>query len=126
MTLLFDLEKAFDPISYEILLYKFDNCGIRGPALNFLKPYLHGWYQVTQIINSFFMPRQQSEKVVVPQVSILGSLLFLIYINDFCNSSDGGSLNILFAYGTGSTVTGESTDGLKQKIKGVLRALIQW
>ena len=73
-TLFLDLEKAFDTICHKILLYKLDNCGIRGPALNFLKSCLHGWYQVTQINDSLSMPSHQSEKVDVPQGSILLSL----------------------------------------------------
>ncbi len=81
-----DLSKAFDNLNHEILLQKLKYCGITGIALNLMESYITNRKQFVIIddIKSEMLPMTTG----IPQGSILGSLLFIIYINDIANSSD--------------------------------------
>ncbi len=72
-------------ISHDILLCKLENLGIRGVANSWFKNYLSGRKQYMEIYGN----KSALETIAcgVPQGSILGPILFLIYINDISNST---------------------------------------
>ena len=89
-----DFSKAFDTINHKILLAKLSHYGIRGKALEWFTSYLSNRSQYVHVngVDS----QIKSIDCGIPQGSLLGPLLFIIYINDFHRSSDNLSC-ILFA-----------------------------
>ncbi len=80
-----DLKKAFDTVNHNILLKKLEHYGIRGLPLQWFSLYLRNRKQFVSIGN--VVSDQKSITCGVPQGSVLGPLLFLLYVNDFSKSA---------------------------------------
>ena len=123
VSLFLDLSKAFDTVNHSILLSKLDLYGIRGNANQWFRSYLSNRKQkvfVNGVESNFLLVNSG-----VPQGSILGPFLFLIYINDFEKATNYFSLR-LFADDTSLTATGKDLDVLLQRINSELPAIYEW
>nr|CAB3263137.1 uncharacterized protein LOC104265527 [Phallusia mammillata] len=108
-----DLSKAFDTIDHKIMLKKLYACGIRGVALDWFESYLGGRSQHV-FYYDFISTNKQGISLGVPQGSILGPLLFIIYVNDFPTCLHY-STPLMFADDTTIIVSAKTKDELKKK-----------
>ena len=123
ISIFLDFSKAFDTINHDILLYKLSHYGIRGKALEWFKSYLSNRRQFVTIKNDNSVIREV--KCGVPQGSLLGPLLFIIYINDFCQVSEALSF-IHFADDTNVFLVHSDIDVLVRKVNSELKKVTNW
>ena len=118
-----DLQKAFDTVNHDILLAKLEHYGVRGTSLDWFSSYLSGRKQYVSILG--FESDTKDVKHGVPQGSVLGPLLFLIYINDLYSSMKFCRI-FHFADDTNLLHVGKNTWKLQKEINTDLKTLYQW
>ena len=118
-----DFSKAFDTVNHDILLRKLYRYGIRGIPHQWFSSYLKNRKQYVSF--NGISSSSLSINCGVPQGSILGPILFLLYINDIVNVSDM-LFTILFADDSSIFVHGKNPDELVQLINKELQNLVIW
>lgn len=119
-----DLAKAFDTVDHYILRSKLNAAGIRGMCLKLILNYLSDRKQLVRINNE--KSNLADVKIGVPQGTILGPLLFIIYINDIFEKIDDNCVIYSFADDTTILCTAQSWDLVKIHLEKVLEEISNW
>ena len=118
-----DLSKAFDTVPHNVLLLKLEHYGIRGTPLKLLKSYLSNRHQFVTVSGHKSQTKEVS--IGVPQGSVLGPLLFLIYINDLPQSTKNMK-SILFADDTTLFTSHRDIHTLSKNMSDDLTMVKEW
>ena len=118
-----DLKKAFDTVDHNILVKKLEHYGIRGLAKDWVCSYLESRRQYVCINES--NSDCLDVKCGVPDGSILGPALFILYVNDMCNVSKSFK-SIIFADDTNLFYAGMDIDEVCKIVSRELNILHIW
>jgi retron-type reverse transcriptase len=121
--LLLDYSKAFDMADHAKLIRKLEHHGIRGKALNWMKSYLENRTQNVTIDGKNSSSKQLTYRV--PQGSILGPLLLIIYINDLPEISRIARF-ILYADDANIILSGTNIDDINEQLILICKKLVKW
>ena len=135
ISILCDLSKAFDCVNHRLLLEKLSHIGIRGIPLKWFQSYLQDRHQYT-VITKYTSSKTESiatkvsselKKVTrgVPQGSILGPLLFNIYINELPKNNTISDF-ILYADDTNILFSDKNTQILENKFQTIMQSTNTW
>jgi hypothetical protein len=119
---LLDLQKAFDTVNHSILLMKLKCIGLSDPSIRWFTSYLSERRQLVEVSGT--MSSAASITCGVPQGSILGPLLFLIYVNDM--SAVVKSKLLLYADDSAILVSGKNKQDIEKILSDELNAVSQW
>ena len=122
-----DISKAFDCINHDILLSKLQFYGLTNEMTNLLKSYLTKRQQYTDIDGTISEVKAQNN-IGVPQGSILGPLLFILYVNDlaFMKNHYPNFYLTLFADDTAALQISQNTNSLNHEMSTNLEEVSDW
>lgn len=130
-----DLSKAFDLVDHSILINKLSKYGIRGTPLKWFESYLQNRKQLVEIeyldskskLNKISHSKLQNIDYGVPQGSILGPLLFLLYINDLVECCENVNAKFsLFADDTNVLISGKNKQQLQANTNFITEQVTTW
>ena len=122
--------RLFDCVNHEILLAKLCHYGIRGVRLSWFKTYITNRKQKVKItaqnLKHKSFCRWETIENGVPQGSILGSLLFVIYVNDLPRSINKFASSVIYADDTSVLVSAINLKDLQTKIHSPPHHISEW
>lgn len=121
--LFLDIQKAFDTVDHGILVSKLEAAGIRGTSLHWFETYLTNRSQLVRIRNCH--SEMQRISYGVPQGSVLGPVLFLIFINDLFSPKLFGSITS-FADDTALSYSSDHVSHLSHMMQSDLNSIALW
>ena len=121
---LLDISKCFDSINHDILLKKLEMYGFQDVELTWFKSYLYNRQQLVSF------QQETSEhldiKNGVPQGSVLGPILFLLFINDISNFTLEGCVLNMFADDVIIYASADNVELLKHKLETCMNSITRW
>ena len=119
----FDMSRAFDSLLPEFVCSKLDAIGVRGHFLQWVRSFLTD--RKLQVLFGGGVSRDATVDMGVPQGSILGPLIFLLFINDLPNCL-GDAHTIMYADDTSIAVADSDPERVAQKVQAVCRSFGGW
>lgn len=123
-TVFLDFKRAFETIKRELLVKKLEKYGVTSKANEWLCSYLENRHQQVRVNSE--LSSKKHIKYGVPQGTVLGPLLFILYINDIATFCDIPMILNLFADDTIISVEGTNVNETINKMQTVLNLLEKW